>query len=232
MSATARVRSSTILFVVTIVAVVGVVTVYNFAAPPEVGEGPHNLRGGGSSSYHLVITNSSTYLVTTQSTTTFTIRYYSCGAPNAPIFDSNQVLVNHTVMCYNGGAPGAIGPDGQGMIDFMNGSVVYLPPVNMNQSSFMSSGLYGYDAVVISNGTRFIVNASGVIATLYPYRGIEVFANGTITTFAPCVYPGTENVEAYGGGGGYNGTVSYSYSNGLTVSFYGNGTCSAVEGKG
>ena len=221
--AASAVPGSTILFLVTIIAVVGIVAVYNITASPSVGEGPQNQIGGGSSS-HLVITNSSTYLVTTvNSTSTYTISYFNCSSLPAPVIDVSQVIVNHKVMCMDGGPPVSVGNDGR--VDFMNGSVVYLH-ANMNNSGMMSSGLHGNDTVVIADGTRFIVNASGVLATLYPYQGKEVFANGTITTFPPCIYPATTNIE--GSSSSYNGTASFSYANGLTVKFYPNGTCSAT----
>jgi hypothetical protein len=222
--AAAAVPVSTVLFMVTIIAVVGIVAIYNITAPPSVGEGPQNQTGGGSSS-HLVITDSSTYLVSTSNSSTYTIKYYNCSAPNAPLIDSNAVIVNHTVMCY-GGSPrfNDIGTAGD-EIDFENGTVVYIHG-NTNMAVLLGDGLYGYLDVVLTNGTRFIVNASGVIATLYPYQGREVFDNGTITMFPPCIYPATTNIEGNGVSG--NGTASFSYANGSTVKFYANGTCSAT----
>jgi hypothetical protein len=182
--------------------------------------GQRNQAGGNPSSSHLVITNSSTYLVSTiNSTTTFTIRYYNCSAGDAPIFDSNQVIVNHTVMCYAGGPPN-LGEGG--VVDFMNGTVIHIH-ANTAGAALFGDGLNGYVSVVLPNGTRFIVNASGVIATLYPYQGKEVFANGTIITFPPCMYPVSTKLQENGGAG--NGTAWFSGASGGLVMFYPNGTC-------
>jgi hypothetical protein len=223
----AAVPASTV-FVVTIIAVVGIVALYSIAAPSSSssGDGEQNQTGGNPSSSHLVITNSSTYLVTTiNGTSTFTIKYYNCSAPNAPIIDSNQVIVNHTVMCYVGAPLLVVGDDGYGRMDFMNGTVVYVH-ANATGAALMADGVYGYVNVVLTNGTRFIVNASGVIAALYPYQGKEVFTNGTIAKFPPCIYPATTKIEGSSASG--NGTASFSYANGLTVRFYPDGTCSAT----
>jgi hypothetical protein len=220
-------RVATVAAVVTISSVIGIIAVYNIAVP-SLSSGVDDRQsqtGGSPSSSHLVITNSSTYLVSTINSSTYTITYYNCSAPNAPLIDSNAVIVNHTVMCY-GGNPrfNDIGTGGD-EIDFENGTVVYIHG-NTNMAVLLGDGLYGYLDVVLTNGTRFIVNASGVIATLYPYQGREVFDNGTIDTFPPCIYPATTNVEGSGVSG--NGTASFSYANGSTVKFYANGTCSAT----
>jgi hypothetical protein len=221
----AAVPGSTTVFVVAIIAVVGIVALYNIAAPSlsGAGDGEQNQTGGNPSS-HLVITNSSAYLVSTINSTTFTIKYYNCSAPNAPLIDSNEVIVNHTVMCWAGGGGQYLGGS-YGSIDFMNGTVVYIH-ANTTGAALMGDGVYGYVTVVLTSGTRFIVNASGVIATLYPYQGREVFDNGTITMFPPCIYSATTNIEGSSASG--NGTASFSYANGSTVKFYPNGTCSAT----
>lgn len=115
---------------------------------------------------------------------------------------------------------------GDGRIDFRNGSVVDLH-ANTTGSAIIS-GLYGYGTVVVTNGTRFIFNASGVIATLYPYQGKEVFTNGTIAAFPPCIYPVSTNIKESGDLA--NGTVYFSGASGGIVRFYPNGTCSAANG--
>lgn len=150
--------------------------------------------------------------------------YFPCPSPGQfrpP--DESQIIVNGTTVCVSGPAILA-GNDGR--IDFRNGSVVDLHA--NTTGSAMILGLYGYDTVVVTNGTRLIFNASRVIATLYPYQGKEVFANGTITTFPPCIYPVSPDPQQSGEGA--NGTVWFSGASVGIVRFYPNGTCSAANG--
>ena len=169
------------LFVVVIIAVVGIIGVYNYTEPPT-GSIPSSsspslssstltttIHAQPSSGGQLNQTGGSYYLVTTESSSTYTISYFPCSSPDARFPDVGQTIVNHTVVCMSG-SPLTVSNDGR--VDFMNGSAVELH-ANMTGSA-MVSGLYGYDTVVVTNGTRFIFNASGVIATLYPYQGKEV----------------------------------------------------------
>jgi len=114
---------------------------------------------------------------------------------------------------------------GDGRIDFRNGSVVDLH-ANMTGSDIIEG--QHYDTAVVTNGTRFVFSARAVIATLYPYQGKEVFANGTIATFPPCINPVSPNPQQSGGGA--NETVWFSGAGGGIVRFYPNGTCGAATG--
>ena len=110
-----------------------------------------------------------------------------------------------------------------GVVDFRNGTGVDLY-ANLTGSSFMGGGTT-YDTVVTLQATRFIFNAHGLIATIYPYQGREIFANGTVTTFPTCAYPISTNTQ-YPRGTSGNGTVNFPAAGGGTVWFYPNGTCS------
>ena len=81
------------------------------------------------------------------------------------------------------------------------------------------------DWAVSSNGTRVLFNPKGVIATIYPFAGTEIFSNGTSFAFSPCQYQYPTS-EIRGGGLAADGTAAFSYSNGMTVYFFANGTCS------
>jgi|GEM_PF-6345898 len=171
-----------------------------------------------------VSTTAVTSSTATNSTGNTTEAYFPCPSPDQfrpP--DESQIIVNGTTVCVNGPS---MFVSNDGRVDFRNGSVVELH-ANMTGSA-MILGLHGYDAVVVTNGTRFIFNASWVIATLYPYQGKEVFANGTITTFPPCIYPVSTNIKESGDLA--NGTVYFSGASGGIVRFYPNGTCSAANG--
>jgi len=113
-----------------------------------------------------------------------------------------------------------------GRIDFRNGTAVDLH-ANLTASNFIGGS--NFDTIVTSNATRFIFNAHGIIATIYSYQGREVFANGTIATFAACAYPITTNLQsprrAFG-----NGTVWFTSASGGIVRFSPDGTCSPASG--
>jgi hypothetical protein len=134
-----------------------------------------------------------------------------------------------SVVTVNGVAKCVVGPpiivNYDGRIDFRNGTVVDLH-ANLTASSFIGGS--SYDTVVTSNATRFIFNAHGVIATMYPYQGKEVFANGTIVTFAACPYPISD--YRFGGGESANGTVWFTSSNGGVLRFFPSGTCTTTNG--
>jgi hypothetical protein len=87
----------------------------------------------------------------------------------------------------------------------------------------------GYDTVVTSDATRFIFNAHGVIATIYPYQGKRVYANGTIVYFPVCAYAISTNPRLSSGASG-NGTVWFTGSGGEIVMFYPDGACRATNG--
>jgi len=135
-----------------------------------------------------------------------------------------------SVVTINGVSKCVVGPpvivNNDGRIDFRNGTVVNLH-ANLTASSFMGGS--SADTVVASNATRFIFNARGVVAIIYPYQGKEVYANGTIRTFVPCAYPISMDPPLPRGASG-NGTVWFTASNGQIVRFYPDGTCSASSG--
>lgn len=156
--------------------------------------------------------------------------FQSANSQNQPCYEANgvtepgvsEITVNGVVKCV-AGPPIIVNNDGR--IDFRNGTVVDLH-VNLTASGFMGGSTY--DTVVTSNATRFIFNAHGIIATIYPYQGKEVFANGTIALFSICAYPINENLQIQSRGENANGTVWFTGANGGIVRFYPNGTCSAV----
>jgi hypothetical protein len=133
----------------------------------------------------------------------------------------SEVTVNGVVKCV-AGPPVIVNDDGR--IDFRNGTVVDLH-ANLTGASFIGGSTY--DTVVTLNETRFIFNAYGLIATIYPYQGREVFANGTVTTFPVCAYPISTSI-LYPRGTYGNGTDWLPAAGGGIVRFYPNGTCSAV----
>jgi hypothetical protein len=122
------------------------------------------------------------------------------------------------------GPPLVVSDDGQA--DFRNGTVVDLN-VNATGASVIGAGGEGgsNDTVVLINGTRMVFNSRGVIVTISPYKGEQVFSNGTIILFPACRYPITPDLHLSSGLSG-NGTVWYTSSNGTVVIFYPNGTCS------
>jgi hypothetical protein len=134
----------------------------------------------------------------------------------------SQITINGKTTCVVG-SPIIVGNDGS--VDFRNGTVVDL---NANTTGSAFIGGDQYDTLVTSNGTRFVFNAQGVVATLYPYQGKEVFANGTTTTFPPCAYPVSTNPQQSGEAA--NGTAWFSSASGGVVRFYPNGTCGAANG--
>jgi hypothetical protein len=223
------------LFVVAIMAVVGVIAVDNYTESPTGSISSSSSPSLSSSTLTATRdtqpsagvqrnqTGGSSYLVTTVSSSAYTISYFPCSSPDARFPDVGQTIVNHMVTCMSGSS---LVVSNGGRVDFMNGSVVELH-ANMTGSA-MISGLYGYDTVVVTNGTRFIFNASGISATLYPYQGKEVFANGTITMFPLCIYPVSMNIKESGDLA--NGTVYFTGASGWTVRFYPNGTCNAASG--
>ena len=81
------------------------------------------------------------------------------------------------------------------------------------------------DTVILTNGTRITFESSGVIVTISPYQGRAVYSNGTITSFPACGYPTTTVLAGPSGLSG-NGTAWWTYSNGIAVNFYPDGTCS------
>jgi hypothetical protein len=135
----------------------------------------------------------------------------------------SEVTVNGVVKCV-AGPPIIVNNDGR--IDFRNGTVVDLH-ANLTASDFIGGS--AYDTAVTSNATRFIFNAQGVIATIYPYQGREILANGTIKTFLTCAYPITTNIQLPKGEYG-NGTVWFTAAGGGIVRFYPDGTCSPANG--
>ena len=142
-------------------------------------------------------------------------------------FSSNQPCGTNpgvSVVTVNGVAKCVVGPPvmvyDDGRVDFRNGTVVDLH-ANLTASSFIAGG--SYDTVVTSNATRFIFDAHGVIATMYPYQGKEVFTNGTIVTFAACRYPIGD--YRFAAGVSANGTVWFTGSSGGVLRFFPNGTC-------
>lgn len=134
----------------------------------------------------------------------------------------SEITVNGTVKCV-AGPPIIMNNDGR--IDFRNGTVVDLH-ANLTASDFVGGS--AYDTVVTSNATRFIFNAHGVIAIIYPYQGREVLANGTVRTFLACAYPVSTNIQLPKGVYG-NGTVWFTASGGGIVRFYPDGTCSTAS---
>ena len=85
--------------------------------------------------------------------------------------------------------------------------------------------LDGTDWAYSSNATRVLFDSSGVIAAIHPYSGTEIFSNGTSLIVPPCQYQYPTS-EIKGGGLSADGTFSFVYSNGMTVTFLANGTCS------
>ena len=130
----------------------------------------------------------------------------------------SEVTVNGVVKCV-AGPPVIVNNDGR--VDFRNGTVVDLR-ANLTASDFMGGSTY--DTIVTSNATRFDFSAHGVIATIYPYQGKEVFANGTTALFPVCAYPISTNLQLPRGTSG-NGTVWFTGANGGIVTFYPDGTC-------
>ena len=129
----------------------------------------------------------------------------------------------------NGAPKCVVGPplvvSNDGKADFRNGTVVDLN-VNATGAGVIGAGGAGgsNDTIILTNGTRIVFNSRGVIVTISPYKGEQVFSNGTIVSFPACRYPITPDLNLPHGLSG-NGTVWYTSSNGTVVTFYPNGAC-------
>jgi hypothetical protein len=141
----------------------------------------------------------------------------------SPVPGVSEVIVNGTTKCV-GGPPIVVNNDG--VVDFRNGTGIDLY-ANLTGSSFI--GGTSYDTVVTLQATRFIFNAHGLIATIYPYQGKEIFANGAFTTFPACIYPISASTQ-YPRGTSGNGTVWFPAAGGGIVWFYPDGTCGETNG--
>jgi len=147
-----------------------------------------------------------------------------CGSFSSLGADESVVMVNGVSKCIFG-PPLYISDDGKA--DFRNGTVVDLH-VNATGASSLGDGGGGTslnDTLILTNDTRIVFNSRGIIATVSPYEGKEVFSNGTVVTFPACPYHIANPDLSYPRGLYGNGTSFYTLPDGMLVKFEPNGTC-------
>ena len=149
----------------------------------------------------------------------------SLGTLNQPcgLNPGESVVTENGVLKCVVGPPLTVSNDGKA--DFRNGTVVDLN-VNATGAGMIGEGGAGgsNDTIILTNGTRIVFNSRGVVVTVSPYKGEEVFANGTVTKFPSCAYRINADLDLSHGVSG-NGTAWYTSSDGIEVVFYPNGTC-------